>query len=309
MPGLNAALSIAGGALDVFSSGIQVAGNNVANANDPNYIRESLLLAPSYPMQQGGLILGTGVTATGVKQQIDQFLQQRIYAANGDASGASATNSLYQELEPSLQTLSGADLSSQLTDLTNAFNNLLNQPEPTSSRQLAVQQGEQLAQAVTDLRSRIDTLRTAANTQVSSLVNEATSLIDDIASLNPKITALESSGLSSSDAGALRDQRYADLTRLSQIVPITVTDLGNGGIDVALGSDSLIAPGLVHHLVTTQSGDRGMAVLGVTVSDSNTPISGTKGELAGTINGRDTVIGGFLDKLSLVKFLQVRLIA
>jgi flagellar hook-associated protein 1 FlgK len=297
MSGLNAALSIAGGALDVFSSGIQVAGNNIANANDPNYVRESLLLAPSYPIQQGGLILGTGVTATGVKQQIDQFLQQRIYVANGDASGASATNSLYQQLESSLQTLSGADLSSQLSGLTNAFNNLLNQPEVTANRQLVVQQGQQFAQAVTDLRARINTLRSAANAQVSSLVNEANSLIDDIASLNPKITALESSGLSNSDAGALRDQRYADLTRLSQIVPISVTDLGNGGIDVALGSDTLITPGQVHHLVTTQYGDRGMVVLGVTVSDSNTPISGTKGELAGTINGRDNVIGGFLDKL------------
>ena len=39
MGGLNAALSAAGTALDVFSAGIQVGGNNIANANDPNYIR------------------------------------------------------------------------------------------------------------------------------------------------------------------------------------------------------------------------------------------------------------------------------
>ena len=82
--GLTGALSIAGTALDVFSAGIQVAGNNIANASDPNYVRESLLLDPSFPVQQGGLIIGSGVTATGVKQQIDQYLQQRIYAANGD---------------------------------------------------------------------------------------------------------------------------------------------------------------------------------------------------------------------------------
>src|SRR4029077_2920107 len=115
--GLNAALSAAGTALDVYSAGIQVSGNNTANANDPNYIRETLKLDPSYPVQQGGLILGSGVTATGVKQQIDLFLQQRIYAANGDASGATTTNSLYQQLESSLQTLSGSDLSAQLGDL------------------------------------------------------------------------------------------------------------------------------------------------------------------------------------------------
>src|SRR5262249_35259887 len=63
------------------------------------------------------------------------------------------------------------------------------------------------------------------------------------------------------------------------------------------GNDSLIIPGKVNHLVTSPRGDRGVSVLDVTVSGSNSPINGTKGELAGTINGRDGVIGGFLDKL------------
>ena len=237
------------------------------------------------------------MTAAGIKQQVDQFLQQRINTANGDASGAGATNDLYKQLETALQTLGTGDLSTQFGDLTSAFNNLLNQPELTANRQLAVQQGVQFSQTVSDLRSRIDALRTSANSQVSSLVTEANSLIDDIASLNPKITSLESSGLLKSDAGALRDQRYADINRLSQIVPITVIDHGTGGVDVSLGNDSLIIPGKVNHLVTANRGDRGINVLDVTVAGSNSPVTGTKGELAGTINGRDSVIGGFIDKL------------
>src|SRR5260370_24558637 len=138
--GLNAALSSAGPAIDVFSTGIQVAGNNIANANDPNYIRESLLLEPSFPVQQGALILGSGVTASGVRQQVDQFLQQRINSANGDASGASASNSLDRQLETALQTLGTGGLSSQFDSLTGAFNNLLNQPDLTGNRQCAGQQ-------------------------------------------------------------------------------------------------------------------------------------------------------------------------
>ncbi|HEY2250182.1 MAG TPA: flagellar hook-associated protein FlgK, partial [Planctomycetaceae bacterium] len=201
--GLNAALSAAGTALDVYAAGIQVSGNNIANANDPNYIRETLQLAPSYPVQIQGLILGSGITAIGVKQQIDLHLEQRVYAANGDASGSSATNSIYQQLESSLQTLSSSDLSSQLTGLTNAFNNVVNQPGSTSNNQLAIQQGAQFAQAITSLRSQIDTLRTSINQNVQSDVTEANNLIDDIAKLNPKITALESAGLLQSNAGAL----------------------------------------------------------------------------------------------------------
>ena len=295
--GLNAALSAAGTALDVYSAGIQVSGNNIANANDPNYIRETLQLAPSYPVQQQGLILGSGVTATGVKQQINLYLEQRVYAANGDASGSSATNSIYQQLESSLQTLSSADLSSQLGGLTNAFNNVVNQPGSTSNKQLAIQQGVQFAQSVTNLRSQIDTLRTSINQTVQSDVIEANNLIDDIAKLNPKITSLESAGLLTSDAGSLRDQRYADLNRLSQIIPVTINDRGSAGVDVTLNGQALVIPGEVQHLTTVPRGDRGITVQDVTVQGSTVPITGTQGELAGMINGRDNVIGGFLDKL------------
>lgn len=295
--GLNAALSAAGTALDVYSAGIQVAGNNIANANDPNYIRETLQLAPSYPVQQNGLILGSGVTATGVKQLIDLYLEQRVYAANGDASGASTTNSIYQQLESTLQTLSSSDLSSQLSGLSNAFNNVVNQPGTTSNRQLAIQQGAQFAQSVTQLRSQIDSLRKSLNQNVQSDVTEANNLIDDIAKLNPKITALEAAGLLRSDAGTLRDQRYADLNRLSQIIPVAINDRGSAGVDVTLNGEALVIPGEVQHLQAVPRGDRGITVFDVTIQKSTVPITGTKGELAGIVNGRDNVVGGFLDKL------------
>jgi len=295
--GLTAALSAAGTALDVYSAGIQVAGNNIANANDPNYIREVLQLNPSFPVQQNGLIIGSGVTATGVKQQVDQFLQQRIYAANGDASGSATTNSIYQQLESSLQTLNSGDLSKQLGSLTSAFNSVLNQPELSANRQLAIQQGQQFAQAVTTLRSQISSLRTSINGKVDSLVSEANNLIDDIAKLNPKITSLESAGLLQSDAGTLRDQRYADLTRLAQILPVTINDRGSAGVDVTINGEPLVIPGKVQHLVTVPRADRGMSVDDVTIQGSTVAITGTQGEIPGNVSGRDNVIGGFLDKL------------
>ena len=296
--GLTAALSAAGSALDVFSAGIQVSGNNIANANDPNYIREVLQLSPSAPVQQGSLIFGTGVTATGVKQQVDQYLLQQIYSANGASSGSSATSSIYQQLESTLQTLSSSDLSSQLTGLTNAFNTLVDQPELTSNRQLVVQQGVQFAQGVTNLNSQINTLRSSVNQNVDGLVQQANSLIDQIAALNPQITSLESAGLLNSDAGTLRDQRYAALNQLSQIIPVTITDNGSAGVSVTLNGQALVIPGQTQHLTTTPRSDRGMSVDDVTVQGSSVVLGGTQGELAGDIMGRDTVIGGFLDQLN-----------
>jgi flagellar hook-associated protein 1 FlgK len=42
--GLNATLAMASRSLQVFATGIEVAGQNIANAGTPGYIREELVL-------------------------------------------------------------------------------------------------------------------------------------------------------------------------------------------------------------------------------------------------------------------------
>jgi flagellar hook-associated protein 1 FlgK len=92
--GLTAALLNSGRALEVFSAGIQVAGQNVANANTPGYIRETLVLEAADPFQKGGLIFGTGVLAEGIVQEIDKFLETRVHTANSDASASLARETI-----------------------------------------------------------------------------------------------------------------------------------------------------------------------------------------------------------------------
>ena len=48
--GLNATLMTAGRSLELFTAGIQVAGQNVANANTPGYVREELGLGTNTPL-------------------------------------------------------------------------------------------------------------------------------------------------------------------------------------------------------------------------------------------------------------------
>src|SRR5438045_8607109 len=90
--GLAAALGIASRSIQVFSTGIQVAGQNIANANTPGYIREELQLAPALSYGVSPLILGTGVTAIGITQQVDNYLQTQILTANGDSSASNSRN-------------------------------------------------------------------------------------------------------------------------------------------------------------------------------------------------------------------------
>ena len=90
MAGLSSALAIASNALQAFSAGINVAGDNVSNSNTPGYIREQLDLSTAFPTVQGNLIFGNGVITEGIRQQIDKYLEKRIYSANSDFEGANA---------------------------------------------------------------------------------------------------------------------------------------------------------------------------------------------------------------------------
>lgn len=297
--GLSAALATAARSLEVFSAGIQVAGQNIANASTPGYIREKLVLTENQPYRQGNLVFGTGVLVSGIRQQLDKYLETRLNVASSEASGTSVRNSIYKQLEVTIQELSGSDLSTGLNAFLSSLEEVANQPELLANRQIAVRQGEQFASSVVAMRGRVDDLRSSLNTQVSNLVTEANQLIEQIAKLNPQIVATESAGLLQSDAGGLRTQRYQAIQRLSEIIPIKAIENSTTGVDIFLGSDYLLLSNQVQKLETIYEVDHGEQVLNVRVDGSNTPLTGTQGELAGIISGRDEILGKFIDDLDL----------
>ncbi|MBW3541491.1 MAG: flagellar hook-associated protein FlgK [Planctomycetes bacterium] len=290
---------MAGRALEVFSAGIQVAGQNVANANTPGYIREELELVPAAPYQSGKLIFGTGVQASGIEQQIDLFLETRLHAATSDAAAAAARDEIYKQLEIQLRELGDGDLSTSLSNFLGALNDVANQPESLGLRQLAVGAGGQFATDIASLRVRIDELRKSQTVRIDQLIDEANRSIDEIVSLNPQISQLEAAGLRQSDAGALRSRRYEALNRLAEIVPIQFRERKDGSIDVFTKSDYLILGGTRQHLEAVPKVDHGIQVQTVRLSKTGSNVGAAGGELAGLMEGRDAVLVGFIDQLDI----------
>ncbi|MCA9113780.1 MAG: flagellar hook-associated protein FlgK [Planctomycetaceae bacterium] len=283
--------------LEVFSAGIAVAGNNISNASTPGYIREELVLQPSSPYAAGGLVFGTGAEAVGIQQQIDQFLEHRIHQASSDSSRAETVEDIYKQLELQLQELGEDDLSTSLSTFLAAIQDVVNQPELPELKQLAIARGEELATGISGLRGRIDELRRAQSNGIDLLVTEANRLIDVVVSTNPQIAKLEASGLLQSDAGGLRAQRYDALNRLSEIIPVNYIERSDGSIDLFSGSNYLVLKGSYQHLESTAYVDRGVQVQSVTLSRTQSGVALTGGELGGIVEGRDTLLGGFVDQL------------
>lgn len=297
---LTAALATASRALEVFSTAVQVSSSNIANANTPGYIREELTLATEDPYKRGGLIVGTGVKATAVRQAIDQFLESRIHLTNSEAHASSARESIYAQLEGQLRELGDQDLSSRFSSFLAAINDVANQPEQQPLRNSIISEGELLVADITSLRTRVDELRTGQTVRIENLVDEANNLIDEIHDLNLKITKQESNGLLASEAGGLRTQRYDALNRLSEIIPTRFIEQPNGNVDVYSGSEYVLFSGHRQHIETATIEDRGVDVEVVQFTQTHSRISQAGGEIRGVIEGRDEILGGFIDDLDQI---------
>src|SRR6185295_13139905 len=102
--------------LRAMQIGLQVVGNNIANADTPGYVREEAVFAPAPVQRVGGLILGLGVEVDSIVQKLDRFVQQRLMGAQGDRANADTQAQVYRDLETLLNELSDSvDLSSALT--------------------------------------------------------------------------------------------------------------------------------------------------------------------------------------------------
>ena len=174
-------LQIANNALSAQQLGLQVTGNNVANANTPGYIRERLTLAPATANRIGGLLVGLAVDVQGVVLQTDRFLEERLRISSADVANTEAQSTTYSELESLMGELSDNDLSTSLTRFFGSVNDVLNQPENLSVRNLAIQQGATLSTDIRRLDKRVRDVRTDLDARISGSVSRVNGLLRKIA--------------------------------------------------------------------------------------------------------------------------------
>lgn len=294
---LTTTLANASRALEVFSTAVQVSSSNIANANTPGYIREQLEISPETPFSRGGLTIGSGVKAKAVRQAIDQFLETRIHSTNAEAEESSARESIYTQLESQLRELGDQDLSSRFSSFLAAIDEAVNQPDQSPLRNNVIAEAELLVSDITGLRTRVDQLRSNQATRIENLTAEANTLIDEISELNLRIARQETGGLAKSESGGLRTLRYEALNRLSEIIPIEYTERPNGNIEISSGRELLLFSGFSQHLATVSITEDGVNVDTVEFDQSHSSLPATGGEIRGVIDGRDEILGGFVDDL------------
>ncbi len=294
---LFSSITLAANSLRVNQIALQVVGQNIANANTDGYIREQVILTPAPTQRIGGVLLGMGVQVSAVVQKIDYFLEERLRGSVSEQASAGSLEGAYSQLEAIIGELTDTDLSTSMNNFFAAINEVLNQPEDVSVRNLAVLQGITLTQDIQRMTSRAQDLRSDVNGRIDNMAHDMNRLLEEIRQLNVRIAETEGGDISGSDAVGLRDQRLIALENLARLTDIRVVEQPSGGVIVYHGGDFLVFEGNKREVQVVYGTDRGMTVAEIRMVDTDAALAPVSGELKGLISSRDDVLGTFIDDL------------
>ena len=236
---------------------LDVTGHNVANASTVGYSRQEAVLgaAPTMFLPAGarldgtGAQLGSGVGVQDYRRIRDEFLDVQ-YRSQASILG---------DAEAKARSLEGVDLSfaepgengiaAQLSKFWNAWSKVANDPDSVAARQSLIEQAKTVAQAFSDLESRLSTLQGQAQAEYDALTaptGQVAQIAYQLETLGASIRSAYTAGQKPND---LLDARDALLDQLSTLGNTTVVDLGDGGLRVLFGNtgaplvDDHAAPG------------------------------------------------------------------
>lgn len=218
---LSSALSIAMSGLRANQAALSIVSGNVANANTPGYVAQTLV---QDQIVNGST--GSGVRIIGVSRTLDAYVQSQLRTENAGSAYASQIAAVLGQLQNVYGT-PGNDgtLEAAYNRFTSALQALSASSGNPAAQSSVLNAAQALAQQLNATTGGIQTLRSNAEQDLSVSVSQASAAMQQIAQLNQR---LQSVSVQDPAAATLMDQRDAAIDQLSRLMDIrAVTDGAN----------------------------------------------------------------------------------
>jgi len=323
MLGLFGTLNLAARSLQTQMTGVEVAGQNLANVNTTGYSRQRVQIQTTADIPTTIGPEGTGANAVAIQQIVSSVLNSQIQTQQSVGNYWQAQQGALQNAQTALNeflnstgsasgTSSSTDntnssgLSSQLNNFFAALQGVATSPTSVSARQALVGAAQSLSSSFNQVNSQFDSLKSSLNTSLGEDVTSAHKLLSEIADLNKQISFAEFSGGTPND---LLDAREQDLENLSKLTNITTSTGTLGSVNVSIGGQTLVSGNqLADTLHTYDPGNGGLLVQTAT-GGINLTLTG--GSMQGTIDARDGTLAtmqGSVNTLASTLITQVNTI-
>jgi flagellar hook-associated protein 1 len=280
----------AAGALDVYTSALQVTENNVINANTPGYAKQAVSLeAMPFDLANG---MPGGVKLGGTQSSRSQFAEQAVRtqqtAATYDqqkVSDLSTTQNFFPVSDTS-------GLGPDLSNLLQSFSALSVSPNDTVARQTVLNDAVTVAQDFNDTATSLTNQLNDMREQTGSTISSINQLAGTIAQINSQ-HGLDING--TVDAG-VDASLNSTLEQLSQLVNFTTLQQPDGSVSVYIGGQTPLVLGDTAYSISGDFSTPQTAILSSDGKDITAQTTG--GQLGAELDDNNNVIPSYVSQLN-----------
>ncbi len=299
--GLTAALS----GLYAQQRAMDIAGQNIANANTDGYSRQRLdtqsvggsAVPALFSIADGST---GGVTVAGVSRVQDAFLEARGQVEHARDSFLADQNQVYTEVQQAFNEPSDTGVQSQLADMWSSWHDLANSPGDASVRTQVIARATTLTSTLQSTHQALGSLFSTTREQLDVFTNDLNTTAGEVAHLNQSIVEATSAGLPSGD---LADQRDKLVMHLSEMAGASALPQGDGSVSLFLGGSSLVNGNTTRQVSATGASrleDVGGSPVALNWTDSGAPVSPQSGQAASMLQTMNSILPHYSAQLDSV---------
>jgi flagellar hook-associated protein 1 FlgK len=217
---LSQALSVALAGIHVTQQGLSVIAGNVANANTPGYVDETVTPVEVAAGGSGG----SSVDSSGINRNLNALLQSQLWTESSGGSYADTAARLYQQLQQIYGTPgSSSSFDAVFNNFTSALQALSTSPSSYSGQVAVIGAAQALAQNLNAMTTGVQQLRSQAEAGIAGDVQTANTALQQIANINQQLESAKPDAATAT----LKDQRDQDVAQLSQLMNVRVVKSTN----------------------------------------------------------------------------------
>jgi flagellar hook-associated protein 1 FlgK len=310
MGGLLNTLEIASSSLLASRAGIETAGVNISNVNNPGYARQRVIIEP----RRDPTGAGAGVEVVGVKSLRDSILDEQLVRESSNKAYLENFQRTLQigqvllgqqidrqsatpEADSAARNLGGQmAIASGLSEFYNALQAVSVSPTSIPDRQVLMLKAGQLTDKFNSVEDRFTTLRSDLNLDLTARIKQANQLID----LTSR-AAMDNAMLSSNGGGLAKDTLQMRLEELGAYSSIKNQFNDLNQITVSINDVVVIQDNqVVGKFEGAEDADGGLQVsVRNSDSDKTAQLNG-QGSIQGLVDARDTVLQDLRQKINLM---------
>ncbi|MFO7956022.1 MAG: flagellar hook-associated protein FlgK [Candidatus Brocadiia bacterium] len=279
-------------AVRAMSRLIDMAADNIANANTPGYHVKRADVVPVIGGTVGGVRIGLGSEVENVDRVIDELVEKALLDHTQAREFFGVQEETLTHMEMIFGEPSEAGLDTRLGEFFDSVDQLTGDPDDPTLREQVVQKAVAVCDMFNQLHEQFENVEFDVANSVDGVVEEINGLTERIASLNGRIQTIETSGTSAPSLKDTRDQLISDLAELVNVEVHTVED---GVVNVSCAGTLLVNENRSVTLVDNPTDDGGIEINFEEATGHRMRI--TAGRLGGLLDLINEVMPGYRDAL------------